>query len=122
MDGVLAAIKGYAVKGGRGATKMMLELFYVLKSPSTGMMNKTLIVAALGYQLLPKDLLPRSKFGVLGLLDNGITLAFAYKKVNALVTPEIEQQVKAQLQQWFGAAEAADDDSGITWAEAEEVK
>ncbi len=116
MEGILEAIKRYAVKGGREATRMMLELFYVLKSPSAGTMDKTLIVAALGYQLLSIDLLPRSRFGLLGLLDNGVTLAFAYKKVKALVTPEIERQVQAQLQQWFGTAFATGRDaSGIEW-------
>ena len=95
-------IKMYAAKGGREVTKTILELFYVMKSPNTGMIDKTLIGAALAYQLLPEDLVPRDRYGLLGFLDNGVTLAFAYNRVKTLVTPQIENQVSAMLDQWFG--------------------
>lgn len=95
-------IKQYAAKGGREATRMMLELYYVLKSPDTSMGNKALIAAALSYQLLPTDLLSTKTFGVLGLLDNAAALVFVYKKVKSLVTPEIRWQVNGVLEQWFG--------------------
>ena len=100
-ENIWAIIQENAPKVGIEATRIMLELFYVMKSPETGMINKSLIVAALGYQLLPEDVLPRDKFGLLGLLDNGITLAFAYKRVKSSVTPEIEQQVNNVLRNWF---------------------
>lgn len=101
-ENLLATIKSSAAKLGRATTKMMLELYYVLKSPATSTANKAIIVAALGYQLLPKDLLPRKKFGLFGFLDNGITLAVAYNRVKSSITPEIEQQVTNTLNNWFG--------------------
>lgn len=100
-ENLWAAIQANAAKVGIEATKIMLELFYVLKSPETSMINKSLIVAALGYQLLPEDAMPRDRFGLLGLLDNGVTLAFAYNRVKSSVTPEIEQQVNNILGNWF---------------------
>lgn len=102
MENLWAAIRKNASKVGVEATRVMLELFYVLKSPETSMLNKSLIVAALGYQLLPEDVLPRDKYGLLGFLDNGITLAFAYNRVKSSVTPQIEQQVNNILSGWFG--------------------
>ena len=110
MENILTAIKNGAAKMGRATTKMMLELYYVLKSPATSTANKAIIVAALGYQLLPKDLLSRKKFGLLGFLDNGITLAMAYNRVKSSVTPEIEQQVNATLNNWFGEKNDGFDD------------
>ncbi len=104
-DKIWGYIKMFAVKGGREATRTMLELFYVLKSPSTNTLDKALIVAALGYQLLPEDALPRDRYGILGFLDNGVTLAFAYSRVKSSVTPEIESHVEAVLDQWFGPAQ-----------------
>lgn len=101
-ENIWTAIKNSAGKVGRETTRIMLELFYVLKSPGTNMINKTLIVTALGYQLLPKDVLPREKYGLLGFLDNVVTIGFAYSKVKSSVTPEIEQQVDNILCQWFG--------------------
>ncbi len=100
-ENLWASIQENAAKVGIEATRVMLELFYVLKSPDTSMLNKSLIVAALGYQLLPEDAMPRDRFGLLGLLDNGVTLAFAYNRVKSSVTPEIEQQVNNILANWF---------------------
>lgn len=102
MENILVAIRNGAAKAGHATTKMMLELYYVLKSPSTSTANKAIIVAALGYQLLPKDLLPRKRFGLLGFLDNGITLAVAYNRVKSSITPEIEMLVTNTLNSWFG--------------------
>ena len=61
-------------------------------------------MAALGYQLLPEDALPRDKYGFLGFLDNGVTLVFAYNRVKSSVTPEIEHQVNNILSNWFRTA------------------
>lgn len=102
-ENIWIAIQQNASRVGIEATRIMLELFYVLKSPSTGVIDKTLIVAALGYQLLPEDVLPRDEYGILGFLDNGVTIAFAYNRVKASVTSEIEQQVNNVLANWFGA-------------------
>ena len=98
-------IKIYAAKAGREATRVVLELYYVVKSPHTPALDKTLIIAALGYQLLPDDkkLLSREKYGLLGLLDNGAALALAYNRVKTRVTPQIEAQVDAILNHWFGS-------------------
>ena len=96
-------IKAYAAEAGREATRIVLELYYVVKSPYTPALDKTLIIAALGYQLLPDDkkLLSREKYGLLGLLDNGAALALAYNRAKTRVTPQIEAQVDAILNQWF---------------------
>lgn len=95
-------IKQYAVKAGRESTRIVLELYYVLKAPTTPIMDKTIIIGALAYQLLPKDLLSHKKFGILGLADNVATLAIAYNRVKHHVTPDIKTQVEDVLNQWFG--------------------
>lgn len=109
-ENIWNAIKESAAKAGIESTRMMLELFYVLKSPGTGLLDKTLIVTALGYQLLPNDVLPREKYGLLGFLDNVVTIGFAYNKVKSSVTPEIENQVNNILLQWFGVGNELKED------------
>ena len=94
-------IQKYAKTAGIEATKTVLELYYVLKSPDTPMPDKTIIVAALAYQLLPEDLINTEDYGLLGLLDNVAALALAYNRVKARVTPHIKTQVNAVLSQWF---------------------
>lgn len=96
-------IKQYAIKAGRESTRIVLELYYVVKTPTTPVVDKAIIIGALAYQLLPKDLLSRKKFGILGLADNVATLAIAYNRVKHRVTPEIRTQVEDILNQWFGA-------------------
>lgn len=87
---------------GRGMTRMILELYYVMKSPHTPALDKTIILVALGYQLLPSDLFDRERYAWLGLIDDGAALALAYSRVRARVTPQIEAQVETILNQWFG--------------------
>lgn len=88
---------------GRETTKTALELFYVMMSPDTGMLDKVIIGAALGYQFLGEDMIDRDEHPLLGFLDNGITLFVAYSRVQANITPEIEADVNALLDEWFGA-------------------
>lgn len=100
---LLDGIKRYAVKGGKETTKVMLELYFVMVAKETPSLDKILIGAALAYQTVPTDLLPRSKFGLLGFFDNAAALTYAYKKVKKAVTPEISQKVDATLEKWFGS-------------------
>lgn len=101
-ENIWTAIQNNAGDVGIETTRVMLELFYVLKSPETKIIDKTLIVTALGYQLLSDDVFPREKYGLFGLLDNFVTIGFAYSKVKSSVTPQITNQVNNILQQWFG--------------------
>lgn len=95
-------IKLNASKVGRGTTRIFLELYYVLKSPDTPIWDKTIIVSALSYQFLPKQILSREKHGLLGYADNVVTLMLAYNRVKRRVTPQIAMQVDRVLNQWFG--------------------
>ena len=102
VEQVWQYITQYAAKAGREATRIVLESYYVVKSPNTPAIDKTIIIAALGYQLLPNDLMSKEKFGWLGFIDNGAALAFAYNRVQTCLTPQIENQVNTILDQWFG--------------------
>lgn len=115
-------MRAYAGEAGREATKVVLELFFVMKSPETSMIDKGIIVAALAYQLLPEDFLSRERFGILSLLDNGVTIAFAYSRMKADVTPEIQAQVEAILNSWFGVADEIQGHGGNVMPEYAEVQ
>ena len=96
----LEYIKKQAAKGSKETTRMMLELYYVMQSDKTSKFNKLVIGAALAYQLLPNDLLPRENYGLLGYLDNATALFLAYKRIKKSVTPEIRQKVDETLDSW----------------------
>lgn len=98
---LLDKIKTGAQTAGREATKVALECYQVMKAETTPTVDKIIIGAALAYQFLP-NLMDKDNFGpILSLLDNAVTLAIAYNRVKAHVTPEIQDKVDAQLAQWF---------------------
>ncbi len=101
VDFMLSTIKDYAVKGSRATTQVLLELYYVMIDSNTPKIDKFLIGVAIAYQTIPKDLLPTSKFGLLGYIDNVATLTFAYKKVKKAITPEMAAKVDETLNKWF---------------------
>lgn len=94
-------IRQNASRVGKGITRIFLELYYVLKSPDTPFLDKTIIVSALTYQFIPKQILSKEKHGVLGYTDNIVTLMLAYNIVKRKVTPLIAMQVDRVLTQWF---------------------
>lgn len=93
-------ISKVAVNLGRKTLFYALVLYYVLKSPDVSLGNKAIIMGALGYLILPVDLIPDFVPG-LGLTDDAAAIKLAYDTVKASVTPEIiskaEQRVYSLL-------------------------
>lgn len=93
-------IKKQAVKGSKETTRMMLELYFVMMDEKTSKAKKIMIGAALAYQFLPNDFLPKEDYGILGYLDNAAALYYAYKRTKKSVTPEIARKVDETLANW----------------------
>ena len=93
-------LKKYTEKKKGKATYYALVLYYVLQSPDVTVSNKALILGALGYFILPLDLIP-DVIPALGFTDDAAALALAYKAVKASVTPEIEAKAQAKVDEWF---------------------
>ena len=91
----------YAKKYGRVAAKPVLELYYVLREDSTPAKDKAVIALALGYLLLPSDILPLRKFGIFGLLDDTLSVSVVYKKMQKNITPVVSFKVEMTLDKWF---------------------
>ena len=94
-------IKRNAKRLGRSTTKMILLMYYVLRSKDTPTSAKVIIYGALAYLVLPVNLISTKRFRFLGLADEAIAIAIAYKKVSQHVTPEMEQEAEATLDRWF---------------------
>ena len=63
--------------------------------------NKAIIMGALGYLILPIDLIP-DVVSVLGLADDAAAIKLAYDTIKASITPEIERKAAHKLALWFG--------------------
>lgn len=99
---MLANLKAYAMKGGRAVARQLVALYYVMMAPSTSKKDKVLVTAALTYVVMPFSLISRAKHPILGLMDEAAAIAFAYKRVQKSITPEINQQIEQTLNSWFG--------------------
>ncbi|MBO6082596.1 MAG: DUF1232 domain-containing protein [Bacteroidales bacterium] len=94
-------IARYAKKAGIKVVYAALLLYYVLKSPLTTKADRAKIIGALGYFILPIDLLPDT-IPIVGYTDDLAALTWAIYAVAKNITPEIKAQAKAKLADWFG--------------------
>lgn len=98
-------ISEYGKRGGRAAARPIVTLYFVLKSPDTPKADKTMIIAALSYLILPIDLISAKRIPVIGWIDEIAAIWAAYEKVKKYCTPHIELQVDLVLDKWFQVTE-----------------
>lgn len=94
-------VKKFAKKAGLKVIYLVLLLYYVLQSETVSMTDKAKIYGALGYFILPVDFIPDA-VPVVGFTDDFAALVACVIAVSSNITPEIEQQAKDKLAEWFG--------------------
>lgn len=94
-------------KAGVKAVYAVLLLYYASVSKHTSLRDKVIIYGALGYFILPIDLIPDA-LGPLGYTDDLSALLMALKNVWQNITPEVQAKARARLTDWFGPV--ADED------------
>ena len=99
---VMEKLRPWALKAGRVATRPLLQFYYVMDDDNTSTLDRVLIYAAIFYTILPMDLIPSVIYKFLGILDDGVAILFAYKKIKDKITPEINAKVEDALNEWFG--------------------
>ena len=102
-DELFKKLRPYAIKAGRAAATPLLQFWYVLQDDNTSTLDCVLIYAAIIYTIVPMDLIPRSVYKLLGVLDDGAAMLYVYKKIKDKITPEIMMKVEDTLNEWFGA-------------------
>lgn len=95
-----AKIKKFGSHLGYSAVKSILTLWYVMKSPNTPTKDKVIIAGALGYFILPIDIIP-DMIPVLGFTDDLTAIGLAFKAVSSNVTEDIERQVAEKMAKWL---------------------
>ena len=89
--------------GRKAGTKVIyyaLVLFNTLKDPATPTRYKAVIAGALGYFILPMDMLP-DFLPFAGLADDWAALIAAVSYVFTAITPEIKERALVKLHAWF---------------------
>lgn len=94
-------IRKFAGKIGRDLLYKVMVLYYVMRSPDVSVRNKMIVIGALGYFILPVDLIPDWIVG-LGMTDDATAITLAYVAVKDSITPEIEARARGTVQSWVG--------------------
>lgn len=86
---------------GANAMYYALALFYIMTSGKVSLKEKAYIAGALGYLIVPIDLIPDA-IPMLGFADDISALITVYNKMKNNLTPEIKQQVLNKIIEKFG--------------------
>lgn len=86
---------------GANAFYYALSLFYIMTSGNVSLKDKAYIAGALGYLIVPLDLIPDA-IPVLGFTDDISALLTVYNRMKANLTPEMKQQVVDKITEKFG--------------------
>ena len=97
----------FGKKAGAKIVYKVLILYYVLDSPHLSLEDKLLIYGALGYFILPADLIPDIA-PVIGYTDDFAAVCYVFNIIESNVTPEIEQKALRKLRNWFGNIDKED--------------
>ncbi|MBO4466606.1 MAG: DUF1232 domain-containing protein [Bacteroidales bacterium] len=94
-------LKKIARKVGVKMVYYSLVLYEILTDKNTPAKYRAVIAGALGYFILPTDLIP-DFLPAVGFADDWAALLAAVVFVAKAVTPEIKARAKARLEKWFG--------------------
>lgn len=84
-----------------------LVLFYTLADEHTPAKYKAIIAGALGYLILPLDLIP-DFLPFSGMADDWGALLAAVTYVSTAITPDIKARAQLKLREWFPGASGPD--------------
>lgn len=100
-SGLQRKMKSVARWAGAKVMYAVLLLYYVLQSPTISKADKGKIYGALGYFILPTDLVV-DFLPVVGYSDDLAALMIALHAVATNITPEVKAQARAKLSKWLG--------------------
>ena len=105
-------LKRVAHRAGRKAVYYVLVLYYVSRDASVPSSVKLKVLGALGYFILPLDIIPDAILG-LGFTDDLAALAWALFTIRKHITPDIERKARQRMSEWFGDADIQGEDLTI---------
>lgn len=95
-------IQKFAKKAGSTVVYIVLLLYFTMMKPEVPLKVKATIAGALGYFILPVDLIPDVAAGV-GFADDLGALTAALITIAMYIDEDVKKQAKEQLTKWFGS-------------------
>lgn len=106
VDGLFSKIGNVAKKAGVKTIYAALLLYYAMFDDEVPFKDKALVVGALGYFILPVDLIPDFLPG--GLTDDYGALVLAVRSIWDNISPNTRAQARKRLSSWFGNVNPSD--------------
>ncbi|WP_342601393.1 YkvA family protein [Psychrobacillus sp. FSL H8-0483] len=100
-DKLWKKIRNFAKRAGSSVIYAVLLLYFTLQKPEVPLKVKATIVGALGYFILPIDIIPDVAMGV-GYIDDLSLVMVALFQVAIYIDADIKKQAKDKLKDWFG--------------------
>lgn len=94
-------VAAFARKAGIEVVEKALILYFCLQDRDTPATAKAIIASALGYFIVPTDVIPDIT-PVAGFADDLGALALAFALVALHVKPEHRSQAEERMKEWFG--------------------
>jgi len=91
----------YSKKAGEKTVYTSLLLYFTAQNPAVPKSAKLTILGALGYLILPIDLIP-DFIPVIGLVDDAGVIAYALYQVFSHIDEPTKERAHNKLKSWFG--------------------
>ena len=91
-----------AKKAGLKLIYVALLLYYTLQSRNVSTKDKAIIYGALGYFILPIDIIP-DYIPIIGYTDDMSILIYAYNRIKSNIDDNIREKAKHKLNSIFGS-------------------
>ncbi len=98
---LMTKLKRFAKKAGLKVVYMVLLGKELMSSPEVPLQTKVIIAGALGYFIMPIDLIPDLLVGV-GYTDDAAALLAAIITAKAYINDDMRERAKEKLHLWFG--------------------
>lgn len=96
---LMEKLKKYGKQAGAKVVYYVLLLYYALKDGNLSFREKAIIFGALGYFILPFDIIPDFVFG--GYLEDYAALIFALNHLRKKISPETSHKARERVRTMF---------------------
>jgi uncharacterized membrane protein YkvA (DUF1232 family) len=93
-------IKKFSKEAGEKVIYAVLLLYYAMLDESVNVKTKVLIVASLGYFILPTDAI-FDFTPIIGYSDDLGVLIFAINQISSMITPSVKEMARNKMSEWF---------------------
>lgn len=98
---LMTKLKRFAKAAGLKVVYMVLLGKELMSSPNVPLQTKVIIAGALGYFIMPIDMIPDLLIGV-GYTDDAAALLAAIVAATAYIDDDMKSRAKEKLHLWFG--------------------